>query len=115
PLPFSSFLFFFLTLRHPPISTLFPYTTLFRSDIDRCASPFPIDTTIATRIVARCTESFRSENSLYRQANDRSGREGRRVGRDRGEPRRWRVGGHPRVVAYGAPRRLRAVPASHTH
>src|SRR5437016_13303283 len=25
------FLFFFLTLRPPPISTLFPYTTLFRS------------------------------------------------------------------------------------
>src|SRR5438874_12205187 len=28
---FSSFLFFFLMLRRPPKSTLFPYTTLFRS------------------------------------------------------------------------------------
>src|SRR5205823_14359020 len=28
----SVFLFFFLMLHHPPISTLFPYTTLFRSD-----------------------------------------------------------------------------------
>src|SRR5207248_10120178 len=28
----SSFLFFFLLLRPPPTSTLFPYTTLFRSD-----------------------------------------------------------------------------------
>src|SRR5438034_9423199 len=29
---FASFLFFFLMLRRPPRSTLFPYTTLFRSD-----------------------------------------------------------------------------------
>src|SRR5439155_21924726 len=28
---FYSLFFFFLTLPHPPISTLFPYTTLFRS------------------------------------------------------------------------------------
>src|SRR2546426_1225686 len=28
----SSFLFFFLMIRRPPRSTLFPYTTLFRSD-----------------------------------------------------------------------------------
>src|SRR3990172_6937711 len=27
----SYYLFFFLMIRHPPISTLFPYTTLFRS------------------------------------------------------------------------------------
>src|SRR5439155_21293993 len=26
-------LFFFLLIRHPPISTLFPYTTLFRSQV----------------------------------------------------------------------------------
>src|SRR5437016_8801335 len=31
PLPFSSSLLFFLMLRRPPRSTLFPYTTLFRS------------------------------------------------------------------------------------
>src|SRR5262249_35259590 len=29
--------FFFLTIRRPPISTLFPYTTLFRSDMDLAA------------------------------------------------------------------------------
>src|SRR5438067_7248841 len=35
PLLFLSFLFFFfLMLRRPPRSTLFPYTTLFRSDLD---------------------------------------------------------------------------------
>src|SRR2546427_3644043 len=30
--PLSSSLFFFLMIRRPPRSTLFPYTTLFRSD-----------------------------------------------------------------------------------
>src|SRR6266511_5371337 len=30
--PYSFFFFFFLMLRPPPISTLFPYTTLFRSN-----------------------------------------------------------------------------------
>src|SRR5699024_7509420 len=37
--PFSPFLlFFFFTVRRPPTSTLFPYTTLFRSHPDRMAS-----------------------------------------------------------------------------
>src|SRR5437868_14513084 len=31
PFPFFFFLFFFLMIRRPPRSTLFPYTTLFRS------------------------------------------------------------------------------------
>src|SRR4028119_1020167 len=31
PLPLSFFFFFFLMIRRPPRSTLFPYTTLFRS------------------------------------------------------------------------------------
>src|SRR5437762_12601890 len=31
--PSCSFLFFFLLIRPPPISTLFPYTTLFRSGL----------------------------------------------------------------------------------
>src|SRR5258708_35591635 len=31
PPPFFSFFFFFLMIRRPPRSTLFPYTTLFRS------------------------------------------------------------------------------------
>src|SRR6266404_8130381 len=30
------FLFFFLMIRRPPRSTLFPYTTLFRSLLDAC-------------------------------------------------------------------------------
>src|SRR6476620_12141974 len=35
----SCFLFFFLMIRHPPRSTLFPYTTLFRSR--RAPAPAP--------------------------------------------------------------------------
>src|SRR5207244_11874611 len=37
PLLLSTFLFFFLMIRRPPRSTLFPYTTLFRS---RCLNVF---------------------------------------------------------------------------
>src|SRR3972149_10031717 len=37
---FSSF-FFFLMIRRPPRSTLFPYTTLFRSPSLRCGSASP--------------------------------------------------------------------------
>src|SRR5436309_15678952 len=32
PHPFTSLIFFFLIIRRPPTSTLFPYTTLFRSE-----------------------------------------------------------------------------------
>src|SRR5206468_12696583 len=32
PAPLSSFFFFFILIRPPPRSTLFPYTTLFRSN-----------------------------------------------------------------------------------
>src|SRR3712207_8229700 len=32
-------MFFFLMIRRPPRSTLFPYTTLFRSDRQRCPAP----------------------------------------------------------------------------
>src|SRR5437870_12341792 len=35
----TSFIFFFLVLRRPPRSTLFPYTTLFRSQILAVGSP----------------------------------------------------------------------------
>src|SRR5438128_5880277 len=35
----SSFIFFFLMIRRPPRSTLFPYTTLFRSVDDRVRIP----------------------------------------------------------------------------
>src|SRR2546428_9210160 len=34
-----AFFFFFLMIRRPPRSTLFPYTTLFRSESDRVGKP----------------------------------------------------------------------------
>src|ERR1039457_7458393 len=37
--PLSSFFVFFLLIQRPPRSTLFPYTTLFRSPISTPASP----------------------------------------------------------------------------
>src|SRR6267142_4399879 len=39
------FLFFFLMIRRPPRSTLFPYTTLFRSTM-RVGSGFPVVTVV---------------------------------------------------------------------
>src|SRR5437764_15296912 len=38
---FYSFFFFFLMIRRPPRSTLFPYTTLFRSSSRRPIGPGP--------------------------------------------------------------------------
>src|SRR2546430_17732001 len=35
--PLLFFFFFFLMIRRPPRSTLFPYTTLFRSSLPECA------------------------------------------------------------------------------
>src|SRR5437867_5560504 len=40
---FTSF-FFFLMIRRPPRSTLFPYTTLFRSTISAATSPISSET-----------------------------------------------------------------------
>src|SRR2546430_13817858 len=36
PQTITHFFFFFLMIRRPPRSTLFPYTTLFRSPVGRC-------------------------------------------------------------------------------
>src|SRR3989442_8811772 len=47
--PFSFFVFFFLMIRRPPRSTLFPYTTLFRS-------PVP------SRIVSSVDDSVKEED-----------------------------------------------------
>src|SRR5580698_11215447 len=40
---FSTVFFFFLMIRRPPRSTLFPYTTLFRSARAKCWSPMEAD------------------------------------------------------------------------
>src|SRR5260370_1176153 len=68
--PHSSSLFFFLMIRRPPRSTLFPYTTLFRSRLPRncaqtrkipivcrpttCSIPFCVP--MLSRIAARSEE-----------------------------------------------------------
>src|SRR3712207_9559531 len=48
---FSIFVFFFLMIRRPPRSTLFPYTTLFRS-IALFAGPSGTGKTMAAGVVA---------------------------------------------------------------
>src|SRR5260221_13590046 len=71
--PLLLFFFFFLMIRRPPRSTLFPYTTLFRSLSDSCRSvPFA-----------------RSKSSKARFAR------GRRLHRS---PGRWRV--EPRILLF---------------
>src|SRR5215203_7075823 len=57
------FFFFFLMIRRPPRSTLFPYTTLFRSPLDG----HEIDTDVLTEIASRVTTSVRAlEGALIR-------------------------------------------------
>src|SRR3712207_7611572 len=65
PLSFSCF--FFLMIRRPPRSTLFPYTTLFRSS--RYVHPSPVDQEPGSRAA--------------RRGLVRAGR------RDRGDPGEW--------------------------
>src|SRR2546422_5405205 len=43
------FFFFFLMIRRPPRSTLFPYTTLFRSRIAGCSRLCGVPTTVTKR------------------------------------------------------------------
>src|SRR2546422_8559364 len=47
---FLSFFFFFLMIRRPPRSTLFPYTTLFRSPRGRSASSASTESPRCVRI-----------------------------------------------------------------
>src|SRR6266568_7347373 len=60
---FSSFLFFFfLMIRRPPRSTLFPYTTLFRSRRSRVRPPCsPVRPPPPARRATRCPRPTRSE------------------------------------------------------
>src|SRR6266487_5875459 len=55
----TSFFFFFLMIRRPPRSTLFPYTTLFRS---RCARP-PMSLSACERSRCRQGPGCRSARS----------------------------------------------------
>src|SRR6266480_5005326 len=69
--------FFFLMIRRPPRSTLFPYTTLFRSRRRRCASvpnarrrcsPDPASTSLPVRIPA-CRRSEEHTSELQSHVN----------------------------------------------
>src|SRR5690554_8190478 len=55
---FSIFFFFFLMIRRPPRSTLFPYTTLFRSELGNDSAPAQGCGSVA---VSRPLQSGRSE------------------------------------------------------
>src|SRR5260370_30054303 len=55
------FLFFFLMIRRPPRSTLFPYTTLFRSSVRNTAVRLSPPTFVAVPNPLSCTALPRSE------------------------------------------------------
>src|SRR2546430_13270100 len=63
-------MFFFLMIRRPPRSTLFPYTTLFRSEAKRLARRFmkrEADTRAAQKLVNRSeehTSELQSQSNL---------------------------------------------------
>src|SRR2546430_9063950 len=73
----ANFFFFFLMIRRPPRSTLFPYTTLFRSHLivelerlrligrDRCRGD--VDASLCERLLERRSEEHTSE--LQSQSN----------------------------------------------
>src|SRR5438132_9711534 len=60
---FLCFFFFFLMIRPPPRSTLFPYTTLFRSPAWPARSPRRSGATTWTRRARRCATSRPSSRS----------------------------------------------------
>src|SRR5438445_12110510 len=51
-----SLIFFFLMIRRPPRSTLFPYTTLFRSTSHGSPLPAQVPVWLITRCIARSEE-----------------------------------------------------------
>src|SRR6266702_5678718 len=56
------FFFFFLMIRRPPRSTLFPYTTLFRSS-QAGRAPIPRDTCLPDRVPARGAPTMEDRKS----------------------------------------------------
>src|SRR2546422_2092145 len=51
-------LFFFLMIRRPPRSTLFPYTTLFRSDVFAAADPVTMAKAVDAGRITEPAETF---------------------------------------------------------
>src|SRR2546430_3514387 len=65
--PYRSSIFFFLMIRRPPRSTLFPYTTLFRSN--ECWRPNPNWQAPATKKDNRLCRSEEHTSELQSQSN----------------------------------------------
>src|SRR2546422_6805879 len=58
---FAFFFFFFLMIRRPPRSTLFPYTTLFRSGAETAGGKLTGGVTISVLLIVTPPVSLRSE------------------------------------------------------
>src|ERR1035437_10966953 len=72
PLLVAFCFFFFLMIRRPPRSTLFPYTTLFRSVRNRLVYSKPPDETHASRVWSVIILSPGEYWSLELRSDDRS-------------------------------------------
>src|SRR5256885_13175407 len=70
------FFFFFLMIRRPPRSTLFPYTTLFRSSTDRPPQSTGGETESlpAMEPMGRCLERLLLRRALSQQSDRKSTR-----------------------------------------
>src|SRR5258708_32027472 len=66
--PFLLFLFFFLMIRRPPRSTLFPYTTLFRSVLVACGTAWHAAT--LTRMMIERLAGIPAEVDLGRNRSE---------------------------------------------
>src|SRR2546430_15130632 len=70
---FSFFFFFFLMIRRPPRSTLFPYTTLFRSILGirpgMDTAPVPVVATPFTEMSPAFSRSEEHTSELQSQSN----------------------------------------------
>src|SRR2546422_8478247 len=65
-------LFFFLMIRRPPRSTLFPYTTLFRSSAEAAREIYGVVITSDERVDAPATTKLRAERREANRRKDRS-------------------------------------------
>src|SRR3712207_8073892 len=75
--------FFFLMIRRPPRSTLFPYTTLFRSTMRHRAALACLSPPVLTRCRCCLPDEASRGDTAHRCANDASDR--RRCGLSRSE------------------------------
>src|SRR2546422_5497278 len=60
------YLFFFLMIRRPPRSTLFPYTTLFRSSLERLLDARPLG-----RVESHCVRLHFAAAGVRHRSTDR--------------------------------------------